>query len=827
MRRRTHFSTRKLISVVGLTTLFFVVSMYLPAPEINSSQIVTVNIDGETEEILIFGDQGCGLDLISIFAPFNVSAAGGHWDCKCTNWKKDPCGPQTSYTYHEGKLVATHISSCIGGVDQNNKPCKGCCFRTDCTWIPPVKNDKPPTIDSSISCVPGSNGWCRGGDITVSASDPQGYDINVLVSSPGGACNGSGSCDTKLALPEGQGTVSYTVKSTSGKTASGSKAWKNDSVAPIVNIDFSGTSGSNGWYISATSVTVRGSDATSGLATLTSSFGGTTTVFSSDGIFNISAAASDTAGNSGASGKTLSIDTVPPSIGISVSGSIGNNGWYVTPADVVISGADATSGVGGITSSFGGASATLLDGLHNISGTVTDMAGHSSSDSTSLKVDTAPPAIIISASGTIGNNGWNVSPVDITVSGSDATSGLESISTSFGGNSTNLSSDGTYNISVDGKDNAGNVSSNTLTVKIDQTPPVLAPSISGSFVGGEYSPTVSIETNATDATSGVLLEEINVDEGGWVSPGVFTLTSGDHTIQFRAEDSAGNLKTSSQVITVDVSAPTVLINTPNQCGSDVTLTGTVSDNGIITDLNVNVDGTGNPVSFAGGNWAYSVDGLGTGKHAVGVSATDSAGNTNTASLIFNVDATPPTVAISKEWWADGFGKLSVKDNGKISKVKIVFSYQGKKIKTSFFSGRTYPELVNWGEQIPGFSAPYGDKIIVQVTAFDNCGNNGSGTGYMVVPYPTPTPINIPAPTPTKKAFIFFPPKGSTETPTVVDNPAEVAVLYSPPNFLWFLSALTAVAGVGFSCMDPRTKHIKRLSKAKLKSEDLFNDSFEI
>ena len=134
---------------------------------------------------------------------------------------------------------------------------------------------------------------------------------------------------------------------------------------------------------------------------------------------------------------------------------------------------------------------------------------------------------------------------------------------------------------------------------------------------------------------------------------------GNHTVAATASDAAGNSASDSITIDVlDVGPPSIAITAPANGASVsgmITVSGTASDNVSVSAVDVQVDGGSfNPASGTT-NWSYSLDttGLANGNHGLNARATDSSGNSASASITVNVnnDATAPTVAITAP--ADG------------------------------------------------------------------------------------------------------------------------------------------------------------------------------
>src|SRR5207248_9155122 len=131
---------------------------------------------------------------------------------------------------------------------------------------------------------------------------------------------------------------------------------------------------------------------------------------SSDGSHSVTCSVSDLAGNSNSDSETVKIDTADPSITVSHTAD-GSNGWNVTsPVTETVTASDGGSGLDGSPScTVDDSPATLpaspsgtwtfsvsSDGSHDVSCSISDLAGNSNSDSETVKIDTADPSITVS-----------------------------------------------------------------------------------------------------------------------------------------------------------------------------------------------------------------------------------------------------------------------------------------------------------------------------------------------------------------------------------------------------------------------------------------------
>ncbi len=351
---------------------------------------------------------------------------------------------------------------------------------------------------------------------------------------------------------------------------------------------------------------------------------------------------------SAAQNLSFRVDTVPPSVSLSPSGTMGGGGWYRSNVTVSGSGSDAVSGLAGVSLSCGSNPCTITaDGTHTITAAATDNAGNTANTSVTVRKDTTPPTIAFSPSGTAGNSGWWRSSVSLSANASDNASGAASLYLSCGSNPCTLSAQGANSVTASAGDVAGNTASTSTTIYIDSVPPNASLSPSGTLgANGWYVSNVTVTGSAADATSGVASTQTRLNGGAWGGNSVTITTDGTHTVEGLAYDVAGNVSsTVSTTIRRDTVPPTASLNIPAPNGANgwFVTNPTVSTGG--SDATSGI--AASQVRVNGGAWQSSAVVSGDGTHTVEGRAQDNAGHwSSTVSATVRVDTTPPTANAS-------------------------------------------------------------------------------------------------------------------------------------------------------------------------------------
>jgi hypothetical protein len=572
----------------------------------------------------------------------------------------------------------------------------------------------------------------------------------------GGAAVGS------AILTDGVHSVTATTLDVAGNSSSITMTISVDTTPPVSELNISGTSGSNGWYVSAVDASPSGSDTVSGLASTTLSVDGgavTGSATLTDRVHSVTATALDVAGNRSSKTLTISVDTLAPDIFVSAVGNQAQNGWFSTAVDLSATASDATSGVtGSVSLSFDNGATwvnglnTLYDGRYDVIFTVMDIAGNTATSQMSLKIDMQPPVISLSEAGRLGQNGWYVSSTTISAEVSDNLSGVASTQYRVDGGAWQEGDfvtveEGIHTIDFQAFDAAGNNAQiSSQEIHVDLTPP--ASNFDAALNGSVFSGMVTVGGTASDETSGVNVVDFSLDGTTWLDS-----------------------------------------------------------------------------SFADSRWSISWDSalFDNGDRALYLRATDLAGNTGEpirASII--LDNFPPYVKLAETWNIWESGSLVVQKNViPLKNIKIVVQdpllrYPDRVI----YDDLPAPKAVTWDRVIGPASAPPG-SYTATVQACDIYGLCSNGTGTILIPVATaPVLLQLPEVEIPK----WFPPIPFLPTPepapeqpiavpaVVVPIRADVQVVPFPIWIIFVIGAFLLLFAF-LLLSDPRPSAIRSLTKS--------------
>jgi len=322
------------------------------------------------------------------------------------------------------------------------------------------------------------------------------------------------------------------------------------------------------------------------------------------------------------------------------------------------------------------------EGANNVIVSALDAGGLSAATSIVVYRDSAAPTVAISpAEGTVvstpipsfGISVTDQTETDVLIDGAPAGSALVPDGDTYGVATALLTgaiplwTEGANTIVVQATDAAGNTTTVTRTVFLDSTAPVveITSPANGACFGVGSDADIPLVATVNDATATVVSGALagSLAAGGGTLTGVYTLVEGVNQISVSAQDNggAGLAATDTVSVTLDTIAPTVAITTPADQAcvrGAIEVHTTASDvlPGAISSSTVFVDG----VALAPSS-LYVVDTtlLADGWHELRVDATDTCGNSSSATIQVDVDNTAPQVTLVNpldlEWVAGTIG----------------------------------------------------------------------------------------------------------------------------------------------------------------------------
>ncbi len=431
--------------------------------------------------------------------------------------------------------------------------------------------------------------------------------------------------------------------------------------------------------------------------------------------------------------------------------------------------------------------ALLTDGSASAQASVSNINGNSASAVHNYSVDSSAPTIIINT--VASDNIVNASEADagVTVSGSTTAEAGQIVTVTLnsptvqtyqatvqadGSWSINIPAadlealtDGSHTLTATVNDKAGNPASTTHNLAVDLTVPVLtintiagddiinaaehgqALVISGSSTGGEAGDVVSVTLNNKTYTT-------TLDASGNWSVGVpaadvTALGSGPQTVTATVTDAAGNSDSETHTVTVNLTAPTIGINTiatddvinATEKGADLQISGT-SNQPSGTTITVTLNGQNyTATTDASGNWsttvpASAVGALGEASYTVTANVTDSAGNSNSASHNVQVNTALPGVTLNPVASDD---IINAAESGVAQTIsgQVTGAAAGDTV-TVTLGGKTYTATVqgnlSWSVDVPAadIQAIGNGDLTVNASVTNGVGNTGSGSRDIVI-----------------------------------------------------------------------------------------------
>jgi hypothetical protein len=430
--------------------------------------------------------------------------------------------------------------------------------------------------------------------VSGTGTDTAGTAVQFNGSTNASSSNGSWNL-TSGALPEGTYIFKATATDQAGNVSgsSGPLQVTLDTTAPTVDLEFvdTGTNTSDnitnlrtltastdGVNVAVTTKDHDSSkDSTTPLQTTEATNSGTLTAtanLAKDGHYDVTATATDLAGNTATSTKEVTLDTTAPTLTAELQNDTGaKDGVFTKDGHVVVtaeSGASVTvtNGSSVIESSSRPVVvdvATQGDGTYHVTATATDAAGNTKTITKDVTVDNVKPTptIAVEDTGTssedritrdntvqVGASDNNSASIEVKVDGSVKTpsSGIVTLA------------DGEHTVSVTATDLAGNsasISTGKITIDTVAPTPTIAVEDTGKSNSDGITRDNTVQVGASE--SGATIEVKVGTETITPNNGIVTLTDGKHTIDVTATDVAGNTKTVTKELTVDTDAAPISV----------------------------------------------------------------------------------------------------------------------------------------------------------------------------------------------------------------------------------------------------------------------------
>ncbi|UPK37904.1 hypothetical protein IVB18_11715 [Bradyrhizobium sp. 186] len=511
---------------------------------------------------------------------------------------------------------------------------------------------------------------------------------------------GNGTWTTTVTLNQGSNSLTARVSDAAGNTAtSGAVVYTLSTTGPTVTEGLVSDTGSSATDHVTSNPAVNGTglantvvhftiDGSAVAATATTDAQGAwsfTPGGLADGSHTIVASQTDSFGNTGSASLIFTLDTAAPTVAITSAGGSTNQASQTITGTVDVADAGATVTILDGTTAIGTAivqgngtwttTVTLNQGSNSLTARVSDAAGNTAtSGAVVYTLSTTGPTVtegLVSDTGSsatdhvtsnpaVNGTGLANTVVHFTIDGSAVAATATTDAQGAWSFTPGGLADGSHTIVASQTDSFGNTGSASLIFTLDTSAPTVAITSAGGSTN-QASQTITGTVDMADAGATVTILDgttaigtaIVQGNGTWTT--TVTLNQGSNSLTARVSDAAGNTATSGAVVyTLSTTGPTVTEGLVSDTGSSatdhVTSNPAVNGTGLAnTVVHFTIDGSAvaaTATTDAQGAWSFTPGGLADGSHTIVASQTDSFGNTGSASLIFTLDTSAPTVAIT-------------------------------------------------------------------------------------------------------------------------------------------------------------------------------------
>ncbi|WP_337911572.1 Ig-like domain-containing protein, partial [Vibrio cholerae] len=673
---------------------------------------------------------------------------------------------------------------------------------------PVITVDAPDNTNDTTPTITGTTDAPAGSTVTLVVTDANGNQQTLTTTVQP---DGSYSVDVTTPLAEGYYKVDASVTDPVGNTGTATDDGSVDVTAPTITVDAPDNTNDITPTITGTTNAVPGStvtlvvtDANGTQQTLTATVqpdGGYSvdvTTPLAEGSYQVTASVTDPAGNTGTASDKGSVDVTAPVITVDAPDNTNDTTPTITGTTDVPAGSIVTLIVTDTDGNEQTLTATvqpdgsysvdvttpLAEGNYKVDASITDPAGNTGTATDDGSVDVTVPVITVDAPDSTNDTtptitGTTDAPAGSTVTlvVTDANGNQQTLTTtvqpdgSYSVNVTTPLAEGSYKVDASVTDPAGNTGTATDDGSVDVTAPVIT--VDAPDNTNDTTPTINGTTDAqagstvtlvvTDSNGNQQTLTATVQPDGSYSVDVTTpLAEGSYTVTATVTDPASNTGTATDNGSVDVTAPVITVDAPDNTNDTTpTITGTTDAQAGSTVTLVVTDADGNEQTLTATvqpDGSYSVDvttPLAEGSYTVTATVTDPAGNTGTASDDGSVDITPPELGIKLDADITADDIINADEAGQ--QIPVTGSVGGD-VKvgdtvTLTVNGKTFTGLVladkTFSINVPGSDlVADSDKTIdAKVTTTDAAGNSTTASdteGYSVDVTPPAATITLDA-----------------------------------------------------------------------------------
>jgi len=554
------------------------------------------------------------------------------------------------------------------------------------------------TIPPQITITqPAAGGFTNATSAVVTGTVVDASPVTVTVEGTGVPMQGANFTSAGITLNAGPVQVIHVVATDAAGNISTATATVNiDRTPPTISGSITPAPNAAGWNNGNVTVTFTCADDSSGVASCSDPVN----VIVEGANQAVIGKATDQAGNIAQTSVMVNIDKTPPLLTGTPAPVPNAAGWNTTDVTITYVCSDSLSGIA--DSSCPLPRVVTTEGkAEQITASVSDRAGNSTSTTVTLNIEKTGPSITASVTPTPNAAGWNNSDATVSFICSSLDSDIVACSPAV-----TVTTEGKAQaISGSVTDQSGRTASTSATVNLDKTPPLITGSPAPApNAAGWNNTNVTVSYVCSDSLSGI---------ASCPPPTTVSAEGSGQKISGQATDIAGNTATVNTALNIDKTPPTITVSSappPNAAGWNN------------TNVTVNYSCTDNLSGVASCPSSTVVATEGQNQN-INAQATDVAGNVATGTVSLSIDKTPPTIVqLSTPDSVSHLhpGLITVTANDNFTVAQVIISVNGSTLGT--FTTAPYQTAL----QVPAGANP-GDTLSITAQATDQAGNTQTST----------------------------------------------------------------------------------------------------